>query len=238
MSVIFTGKERVLIIPDLQLPFEHQDSLAFLKAVKKKYKPTRIVQAGDYFDLHALSNYDPDPDGDSARVEIDKAIKKAREYYKVFPKVDMLRGNHDLRLYRKAYKSGIPSSLVVPIEEFMELPKGWKLHDHLEIDNVLYIHGEGFSGINGHRKAAVDNTQSTVIGHLHSSAGIAYLANNKQLWFGMNVGCLIDRDAYAFAYGRFHPAKPILCCGIVDRGIPQLVPMVLNKKSRWIKKLL
>lgn len=39
--------ERVLFISDLHVPYHHPDTFAFLEAVKKKYKPTRVVSVGD-----------------------------------------------------------------------------------------------------------------------------------------------------------------------------------------------
>ncbi len=37
----------ILNIPDLHVPYIHQDAFAFLRAVKSKYKPTRVIQLGD-----------------------------------------------------------------------------------------------------------------------------------------------------------------------------------------------
>lgn len=231
------GQKTVLVIPDTQLPFEHKDSIPFLKAVKQKYKPTDVVHVGDFFDLHALSNYDMDPDGMSAGDELAKAQKHAKEFYKLFPKCHLVTSNHDVRIYRKALKAGIPMGYLLDYREWMKLPKGWDMQDAVDIDGVLYFHGEGYSGAQGHRNACIKNMQSSVIGHIHSHAGVAYVATKNALCFGMNVGCLIDIDAYAFEYGKKIPHKPIISCGIVKGGIPQVIPMVLNKKGRWIKRL-
>jgi hypothetical protein len=79
----------------------------------------------------------------------------------------------------------------------------------------------------GHIQAAIDNRQSTVIGHIHSVSGVEYIANNKDTIYGMNVGCLIDRHAYAFDYGKDFKLKPILSCGVTtDRGrFAQVFPL-------------
>jgi len=231
------GKEVVLAIPDTQLPFGHEDALAFLSAVKDKYRPTKVVHIGDFFDLHALSNYDIDPDGMSAGDELIAAQKAAEGYYKLFPKCHLVTSNHDVRVYKKAHKAGIPKAYLVDYRDWMNLPKGWTMSECIDIDNVLYFHGEGYSGALGHRKACVDNMQSCVIGHLHSHAGISYVANQRALCFGMNIGCLINDDAYAFAYGKNMPNKPIKSCGIIMNGIPILIPMVMNNKGRWVKRL-
>lgn len=231
------AKERVMIIPDTQLPFDHQDSIEFLSAVKDLYKPTKIVHIGDFFDLHALSLYTRNPDGYSAGDELRVALKKAKEYYRLFPKAQMIAGNHDIRIYKRAAEAGIPTGFLKDYMSWLEAPRGWSVHTKIEIDGVLYIHGEGYSGAGGHRTAAVKNMQSVVMGHLHAHAGIDYIACHHRLCFGMNVGCLIDTHAYAFEYAKNSPDKPILGCGLVLRGVPHFVPMLLNSASRWVNTL-
>ena len=196
------AKETVLIIPDTQLPFEHKDAIKFLKAVKKKYIPSKVIHIGDFFDLHALSLYTRNPDGRSMGDELNLALQHAKDYYKLFPKVDLIIGNHDVRIYKRAAEAGIPSAFIRDYGEWLGAPKGWTVNEKVIIDGVLYIHGEGFSGVNGHITACIKNMQSVVMGHLHSFAGIGYVANHHRLCFGMNVGCLIDLKAYAFEYGR------------------------------------
>lgn len=227
----------ILVISDTQFPFQHKDTFSFLKAVAKKYKPTEIVHIGDEVDLSAMSDFDHDPDGYSAGDELKKALVEMRKLYKLFPKAKVCISNHTARPFRKAFKHGIPKAFLRDYHEFMEAPEGWKWADNWVIDGVVYEHGIGHSGVNGALKAALGNMQSTVIGHLHAFAGISYSANPRHLIFGFNVGCLIDKDAYAFAYGKYHKVKPIIGCGIVDKGIPMFVPMQLDSNGRWNGKL-
>ncbi len=231
------AKSTVLVISDLQAPFHHKDAIPFLKAVAAKYKPTDYVCIGDEVDLHAMSDFDTDPDGYSAGHELRKALEFMHELYEVFPKMKVCVSNHGARPFRKAFKHGIPRAFLKDYHEFMEAPKGWSWADSWEIDDVIYEHGTGQSGQNGAIKAALANMQSTVIGHLHAFAGINYSANSKHLIFGFNVGSLIDTHAYAFAYGKNIKAKPIIGAGVVIKGIPTFVPMLLNKKGRWVGTL-
>jgi hypothetical protein len=230
------GKHRVLVISDLQIPFEHQDTIPFLKWLKKKYSPDVVVNVGDEIDCHALGDWDHDPDGMTAGEELTKSIEHLQEHYHLFPDVKVCTSNHTARPYRRAFKFGIPSAFLKSYGEFLKAPKGWVWADSHEIDDIRYEHGEGQSGPLGALKAALANMQSTVIGHLHSDAGILYSANEKYLVYGFNVGSLIDRYAYAFAYGKKIKRKPIIGCGIVDKGIPTFIPMLLDQKGRWIKR--
>jgi len=193
---------RVLCIADTQNPFEHRDYLDFLKAVAKKYKVNEVVHVGDEVDSHALGDWDKDPDGMSAGDELKAAIISLKAYYKAFPRALVCTSNHTDRIFKRAFKAGIPMAYLRGYQEFLEAPKGWKWADRWEIDGVVYEHGLGYSGAMGAMKAAMDNMKPTVIGHLHSDAGIHYWANSDKLVFGMNVGSGIDRHQYAFKYGR------------------------------------
>lgn len=230
----------VLVIPDVQIPFEHPDTIPFLKAVEKLTKPDKIIQIGDLIDSHAISDYASDPDGMSAGDELELAKKNLKAFYKAFPKVDVIVGNHDLRLYRLAYKVGIPKSCLRPLDEILEFPKNWKLHEEITIDGVIYEHGHNLGsgmGATAFKKAVDANMNSTVYGHFHSMAGVRWFANKKHLCFAMNVGCLMDTKSYAAAYGKSFTSKPILCCGVIQNGIPIIIPMVLNQRGRWTGKL-
>ena len=58
--------QSILVISDQHMPYEHPDMFEFLEAVKKKYKPTLVVNIGDEVDKHALSFHDSDADLPSA----------------------------------------------------------------------------------------------------------------------------------------------------------------------------
>ncbi len=230
-------KKTVLVISDMQAPFQHQDTIPFLKAIVKKYKPNEYVCIGDEMDLAAMSDFDHDPDGYSAGHELKKGLDFMHQLYKIFPKMKVCISNHGARPFRKAFKHGIPKAFLKDYQEFMEAPKGWEWRDSWEIDDIIYEHGTGQSGQLGAIKAALANMQSTVIGHLHAFAGISYSANSKHLIFGFNVGSLIDVHAYAFSYGKHMKVKPIIGTGVVVKGIPVFIPMLLNSKGRWVGKL-
>jgi hypothetical protein len=54
----------------------------------------------------------------------------------------------------------------------------------------------------------------------------------------MRVGCMIDDESLAFEYNKTTLQRPVIGCGIIINGQPSLIPMVLNKKGRWIGRLL
>ncbi len=224
------------IIGDTHAPFTHPDYLNFCEETFGRFGCNRIVHIGDEVDNCALSYWETNIDADGAKTEAEKAQEELNKWYKVFPEVTVLVGNHSALPFRKAQTAGIPRKFVKAYEEIWEAPKGWKWELSTEIDHVKYTHGTGSSGQNGAINRAIRSRQSTVIGHIHAYGGVKYHASENDLIFGLNVGCGISTQAYAFEYGKDFPNKPTLGCGVVlDGKIGLFIPMDLGKKYEWIK---
>ncbi len=72
-----------------------------------------------------------------------------------------------------------------------------------------------------------------MIGHSHSFGGCSYIAGPNDIIFGLNVGCGIDNEAYAMAYGKPYLLKPTLGCGVVKDGFMGFfLPMQFPKYSK------
>lgn len=222
----------VLVIGDTHIPFEVKGYLDFCKRIEKAFNCTRVVHIGDLVDNHAISYHEHDPNEKSPLDEMKEADKRLQKWFKAFPEVLLCRGNHDRMVDRKSKTVGLPTRVFKPFRDIWGLPKGWKDDFEFIIGGVKYVHGTGYSGNMAHIQAAYDNRMSCVIGHLHSVSGIEYLANSKDIIFGMSVGCGIDRKAMAFEYGRDHKRKPILSCGVVEytrHGVnARVIPMELG----------
>ena len=214
------------IIGDTHFPFVHKDYLAFIKKTFKKYKVNCVVHIGDVVDNHAISYHESDPDGRSSGDEGVAADKVLQEWYRAFPKMHVLLGNHDRLPERKAKTFGLSGRLIKAFAEVWKTPKGWKVYPgEVEIDGVLYTHGTGNSGKNAALNLAMLKMQSLVMGHTHSFGGVQFVKGKENV-FGMNVGCGIDDTAYAFEYGKHFRYRPTLGCGIViDGKQPIYIPM-------------
>lgn len=228
---------KVLAIPDLHIPFHHRDALDFLVALAKKQKPDVVVCLGDELDQHAISDHDHDPDGMSPGDELRAALAAIKPFYQAFPDVKVCVSNHGARPYRRAFQCGIPRAYLRDYHDFMGAPPGWRWEDRHDVDGVAYQHGEGVSGPLGALKIAVANGCPTVIGHLHGDAGVQFWANSSQLLWGLNAGWLGDRKAYAAAYAKHSLKRGILGCGIVNRGVPTFIPMLIDGNRRWSGRL-
>lgn len=206
-----SGKN-VLVIGDLHEPFCLDGYLEHCIETYNKYKCNEVVFIGDIIDNHASSYHETDPDGYSAGQELKLAIQRIKQWYSAFPKATVIIGNHDRLIMRKAYSSGLSKMWIKDYAEVLGTP-GWNFTDSIEIDNVLYIHGEG-----GTARARIRrDLQSVVQGHLHSQAYIDWCVGAKFKIFGMQVGCGIDHHSYAMAYGKEGP-KPAIACGVILEG--------------------
>lgn len=228
----------VLVIPDMQIPFEHPDALAFVSAVRAEIQPDVVVNVGDEVDQMALSRFDPDPEADGAGPELRKAIRQLQPWYEEFPEMLVCESNHTARVYKQAFLAGIPEAYLRTVPEWLEAPEGWQWASSFIIGNVKYEHGDAQGGMYAARNLALRNRRSTVIGHHHSHGGVFYISNDDETIFAMNVGCLIDMNSIAFRYAKMAAYKPTLGCGVVLRGVPYFIPMLTNKKGRWIRELI
>lgn len=212
----------------------HQDTVKFLTWLKKKYNPTDVVHIGDEVDYHALSFHDSDPDLDSAGKELKAAIAMLKPIYKLFPKVKVLESNHGSMVMRKALANGMPKALFKSYNEILQAPKGWTWAFDYRIKTklgpVYFCHGK--SGTPG--KLAKSYGCSCVQGHHHSKAQINYISTPERLMFDMHTGCLVDDRSLAMGYNKLTPERPIISTAVIVNGIPQLIPMVLNTRHRWV----
>lgn len=219
---------RILFISDMHIPYHHRNTIPFLKMLKERYNPTRIICVGDELDKHALSFHDSDPDLMSAGDELRAALPIIAEVYNLFPEMDLVDSNHGSMVFRKAKSHGIPRHYLKSYNDVLQVGDGWKWHHDLTLylpdGQQVYVH-------HGKSAEAVKTSQimgmSHVCGHFHESFGVKYWANPNGLYFGMNIGCMIDDSNYAFAYNNTNLKRPIIGTGLIIDGIPILEAMPL-----------
>ena len=232
------NNKSILVISDLHCPYQHPDYLLFLKALKAKFKPTRIILSGDEADFHNISFHDADPDLDSSGVELQKAIKALKPLYKLFPKAEILESNHGSLVLRKAIANGLSRKYFKTPGEILEAPKTWTWHFDitLKLPNGTDCYFHHSKGANV-KKNSQSLGAAFVQGHHHESFEIQYWGNPNALLFGMTVGCLVDGKSLALAYNKNNLRRPVIGCGVIIDSKPQLIPMTLNKHGRWTGKL-
>lgn len=221
----------MLVIPDLHCDSDHPKAIDWCRKVQEQFKTDKVIQLGDEIDAATFSvKWSVSPDGPSPSRELELAIESLKHWQKAFPEMSVLESNHGIRIFKKALVNGIPSRVLRRYEEILEFPKGWKLvGNKLEVDEVMYVHGEMFNGsswMSAHNRMR----KSVVCGHIHSRAGVSFSRTTKQLW-SMNSGCMINPLSPAFDYAKNSIEKAIIGCSVViDGETPIFMPM----PEKWV----
>ena len=194
--------KRILIISDLHIPYHHEDSFAFLREIKKQYKPDFVVNIGDLLDFHAISMHDHNPDLPSAGDELNISKEYIKELESIYPEMIEVDSNHSSLVYRRALKYGMSTQFLKDYGDFLGTKK-WKWIDDLTLtmsngQRCFFTHGRSADVL----KTSQTMGMSCVQGHFHTKFVISYWANPDNLFFGMNVGCLVNQKSMAFAYAK------------------------------------
>ena len=205
-------ESRVLVVGDLHSPFDLDSYFDHCVEVYERYNCNRVVFIGDVIDNHYSSYHETDADGMGGGQELELAIKRLERYYHRWPDAHVTVGNHDRIIMRKAQSGGVPKEWIKDYQEVLRTPN-WKYVTDVEIDGVLYIHGEAGTA---KTKARAD-MRSTVQGHLHTQAYTEYFVGANSRVFGTQVGCGIDAKSYAMAYMKVGK-KPAIGCAVVLGG--------------------
>lgn len=230
--------KRVLCISDQHMPFHHKDMFSFLAAIKKKYKPTLIINGGDEIDQQNLSFHDSDSDLPSAGDELKLATIFLKKLEKMFPSMIILDSNHGSMVTRKFKHHGVPMKYLATQQQIFGVSAKWQWVNDLTLNlpdgkPVYFCHGMTKNGI----KLAAQRGTNVVQFHFHTEFRIDYIGNPNSLLWSLQCGCLIDRKALAFAYDKLNLNRPIIGCAMIIDSKPVLIPMTLDSNGRWNKKL-
>lgn len=231
------SKKTIIVISDMHIPYHHPDSLKFLAAAKKKYKPDLVICIGDLGEFHDISFHPSDPDMDSAGRELIALRKYAKQLEKIFPKMIIVGSNHGDLPLRVAFDAGLPKDLIRPFNDIYQVGKGWQFVDDLTLvegSEILYF--AHFLGANV-ANAVAQRGVCVITGHTHTNFSISYVSTPRNLLWGMSVGCSIDKRSLAFAYNKLDLKRPIIGHGLIRKGVPSLLPILLNAKHKWMGQM-
>lgn len=226
---------RVLILPDLHAPWV--DWKAVNQAFKwaKKHKPDLVVQLGDLTDQKIWSRWTKDVDDYSPSQEFKEAEKVLKKLHKMFPKMVILRGNHDERVAKKAIEAGIPGEMFKDLAEVFTY-KGWKWKARGEVFTiqtkrgpVSFFHGDEFGGTPAQKSRNLGH--SIICGHTHK-ATITFTKTINGHFFGADMGCLMDVESKAALYAQANPIGASVGFGVLYEGIPYFHPVLKRKKRK------
>lgn len=232
------NSKTILCISDMHVPYQHPDALRFLQALKRKYRPDLVINLGDAVDFHSISFHPKDPDLLSPGDELSAIRKEMKALEKMFPKMVVIGSNHGDLPLRKIKDAGLPTKFLRPYNDIYGVGPGWVFCDDLTLEDdgdiVYFAHGISKNGL----KLATQRGVHVVQGHYHTEFRVDYVSNPRNLLWSVNGGCLIDREALAFAYGKLTLDRPIIGTPVIVNGQPRLEPMVLGRDGRWIGELI
>jgi predicted phosphodiesterase len=205
------NERRILIIGDLHCPFELKGYHQHCLDTYAKFNCNQVIFIGDCLDNHYSSYHETDANGMGGADELQTAIRCLEKWNKSFPVADVIIGNHDRMIMRKAQTSDIPSEWIKSYNEV--LGTNWNWTERIVYDGVQFVHGEGGTA----RTKGKNDMMSTVQGHIHTQAYCEWLVGRNFRVFAMQVGCGIDAKSYAAAYAR-HFKRQAIGCGVVLGG--------------------
>jgi predicted phosphodiesterase len=201
-------ESRVLVIGDIHEPFCKSGYLEFCIKTYQEKNCSRVVFIGDIVDNHYSSYHETDPDGMSGGMELSLAISKIEKWSKAFPKADVIVGNHDRMIMRKAFSSSIPKEWIKSYNDV--LGTDWVWHNRLEIDGVQYVHGEGGTAKTRAKNDGISTVQGThpysgICGVLYWNSWLIFWLSGR-LWRRLRILC-------NGICKSIQKASDFMCCG-------------------------
>lgn len=217
---------RVLVLGDPHLPFPDWKLLEEAHRFNKKFKADKVICVGDITDQKTWSKYGRDTSDVGNDEEWGQVVKTAMRMAKLFPKMTIIIGNHDIRYFKAANLAGIPSQLIKTLKEALPIP-GWTWHDTsrgpLMVDGIGYIHGDEQSGSALAKACFMGHPM--VQGHDHKGVlEFAQAPHKNKPVFGMSSGCTANLDAPGMRYAKKMLRKSFVCFATVCNGVPMLYP--------------
>lgn len=225
--------KNTLIISDCHFPYHHPDTFDFLEQAAYVYDLEIIKHTGDIVDNHSGSYHDVEYGTLSAEEEHAQAYDCVQRLYKMFPKMDIVIGNHDAIPERKAKTAGLGVNVIKSYNQLYDTDWNWQDKHFFNINKdteCLLVHTMSTNTLNN----AKSHSHCSIQGHHHSSFGIEYFTDLNMIRWSMTVGCLVDIKSPAFNYASGATMKrPVIGCGAIIDGEPRLLPMNLLANGRW-----
>ena len=120
-----TKERRILVVGDIHAPFELDGYLEFCQETYAKYLCNQVIYIGDIIDNHYTSYHETSSDAMGGLDELEYAIRAVKRWSDAFPVADVLIGNHDRLVMRKAQTSDIPSAWIKSYNEVLGTNWNW-----------------------------------------------------------------------------------------------------------------
>lgn len=170
---------KIVVVPDLQVPFHSPAHVKSLTRFIRKFKPDQVLCVGDEIDFQTISRWSSPFDETSGTIGKDRDL--TCDILWDLQVTDLSRSNHGDRLFKKLVSkaSGLIGAPELEIENFLRLKElGITYHKkpYQFLPDWVMIHGDEF-GLNPNAgqsalRAARIMGKNVVMGHTHK-AGIS-----------------------------------------------------------------
>lgn len=173
-------KERIAVLPDIHVPNHNQPAINAVFNYLKDYKPTTLIQLGDFCDWDSVSSYDVRRESDIVLIE-----HEVRESNRLLDTIDalvprsckkvMIGGNHEARYEKFKINYGFTVAIRRMKDfgswhqEYNLAKRGWKhteyggIHEH---GKILFTHGWYTGGQHAKRHLGLYH-KCIIYGHTH-----------------------------------------------------------------------
>lgn len=222
---------RTVLLGDFHAPFHHVGAVKFAIDFIREFKPERVIQMGDLYDMYASSKfprslniYTPNDEfllGRKAAEQLWRDVKEAAPNAECY----QLLGNHDIRPIKRLIEEMPSMESVVNLDPLFAFPGVKTIHDSREeliLDGVAYHHGYRLKL--GDMRDFMNMCSADA--HTHRG-GVVY----RRVWGGnilwqLNAGYLADAESKALGYAPQRHNHSTLGLGAIDEWGPRFVPYV------------
>jgi hypothetical protein len=241
--------KRFVVVPDLQVPFEHQKGVRSLARFIRDWEPDEVLCVGDLCDFPSLSRWHR-----GLRGEYDVTLSKQRD--RAVKLLEMLnikhlsRSNHDdrLELYLAQKAPALEGLNELRLEKFLRLDDlGIQFHrkPYEFSPNWWLLHGDeaGCSQVPGMTALGLAKKVggSVVCGHTHRAGLVPNTESVGGIMgrttYGFEVGCLMDLDKAAYLQPKAGSANWQLAFGVLyvdSKGRCQPIPVYMDEAGSFV----
>ena len=220
-------KNTFVCLGDTHHPFCDPRALERAYQIIEQVKPTVVIQMGDLHDMLSWSKFPASQMHFTAKGEIEKSFADAEAMWKrvrqIAPeaKCYQLRGNHDLRPFKRMLEAAPALEVFIELDRFYKFD-GVELigdaREELIIDGIAFLHGYR-TRLGDHANYMMHNA---VVGHSHRG-GVAFKQIRGRTVWELNCGYLADPSSKGLSYTPQKITDWTQGIGIIDSLGPRFV---------------
>lgn len=195
--------ERILILPDVHMPYHDNDALRIAVEYGEKRKPTVVLLNGDWGDWYSVSPWETDPRKRNLVAELCQQRQGLEWLRSRFPKARIIykQGNHEHRWERYLWRNapelvGLPTTTLQAQIDWPGSRIEWVHHlTPVRILGLLVLHGHEYkfaisNPVSPARGLFLRTAVTSMCSHFHQRSEHSARDGNGRLITTWSTGCL------------------------------------------------